>query len=109
MEYADLIVVVAGVLGTFHAFHAARLGLKTILIEKDFALRTPPCAILARWCPGACRRGSGSNLVLKAPGFALTYHPLLHVATCEVVSNGVRVEDIDGHSLRQERWNISQP
>lgn len=37
MEYADLIVVGAGVLGTFHAFHAARLGLKTILIEKDLA------------------------------------------------------------------------
>ncbi|MFY8036438.1 MAG: TIGR03364 family FAD-dependent oxidoreductase [Cyclobacteriaceae bacterium] len=33
-EY-DLIVVGAGVLGTFHAYHAARLGKKVLLTEKD--------------------------------------------------------------------------
>jgi FAD dependent oxidoreductase TIGR03364 len=31
----DLIVVGSGVLGTFHAFHAARLGKKVLLTEKD--------------------------------------------------------------------------
>jgi FAD dependent oxidoreductase TIGR03364 len=31
----DLIVVGAGVLGTFHAYHAAKLGKKVLLIEKD--------------------------------------------------------------------------
>lgn len=34
MKY-DLIVVGAGVLGTFHAYHAARLGKKVLLLEKD--------------------------------------------------------------------------
>jgi FAD dependent oxidoreductase TIGR03364 len=31
----DLVVVGAGVLGTFHAFHAARLGKRVLLTEKD--------------------------------------------------------------------------
>ncbi len=31
----DLIVVGAGILGTFHAYHAARMGKKVLLTEKD--------------------------------------------------------------------------
>jgi FAD dependent oxidoreductase TIGR03364 len=31
----DVVVVGAGVLGTFHAYHAARLGKKVLLVEKD--------------------------------------------------------------------------
>lgn len=31
--HADVIVIGAGVLGTFHAYFAAQMGLKTILIE----------------------------------------------------------------------------
>jgi FAD dependent oxidoreductase TIGR03364 len=34
-QHFDLIVVGAGVLGTFHAYHAARLGQKVLLTEKD--------------------------------------------------------------------------
>ncbi|MGI9173966.1 MAG: TIGR03364 family FAD-dependent oxidoreductase [Rhodothermales bacterium] len=33
----DLLVVGAGVLGAFHAYHAARQGLRTLLLEKDVA------------------------------------------------------------------------
>jgi glycine/D-amino acid oxidase-like deaminating enzyme len=32
---SDLIVVGGGILGTFHAWHAAALGKKVLLIEKD--------------------------------------------------------------------------
>jgi FAD dependent oxidoreductase TIGR03364 len=35
MKKYDLVVVGGGVLGTFHAFHACRLGLRVHLIEKD--------------------------------------------------------------------------
>jgi FAD dependent oxidoreductase TIGR03364 len=35
IRHADVIVIGAGVLGTFHAFFAARKGLKTILIERN--------------------------------------------------------------------------
>jgi FAD dependent oxidoreductase TIGR03364 len=31
----DLIIIGAGVLGTFHAYHAAKLGKKVLLVEKD--------------------------------------------------------------------------
>ena len=31
----DLIIVGAGVLGTFHAYHAAKAGLRVLLLEKD--------------------------------------------------------------------------
>ena len=34
MKY-DLIVVGAGIMGTFHAYHAAKLGKKVLLLEKD--------------------------------------------------------------------------
>jgi FAD dependent oxidoreductase TIGR03364 len=34
-KHADVIVVGAGVLGTFHAYFAAQMGLKTILIERN--------------------------------------------------------------------------
>lgn len=34
-KHFDLIVVGAGVLGTFHAYHAARLGKRVLLTEKD--------------------------------------------------------------------------
>jgi FAD dependent oxidoreductase TIGR03364 len=33
--HADVIVIGAGVLGTFHAYYAAQMGLKTILIERN--------------------------------------------------------------------------
>ena len=35
MAFYDLIVIGSGALGTFHAFHAARLGKKVLLLEKD--------------------------------------------------------------------------
>ncbi len=35
MNHFDLIVVGSGVLGTFHAYHAAKLGKKVLLVEKD--------------------------------------------------------------------------
>lgn len=35
MPAYDLIVVGAGVLGTFHAYHAAKAGLRVLLLEKD--------------------------------------------------------------------------
>ena len=34
-KHVDLVVVGAGILGTFHAYHAARLGKKVLLVEKD--------------------------------------------------------------------------
>jgi FAD dependent oxidoreductase TIGR03364 len=34
-RHADVIVVGAGVLGTFHAYHAARRGYKTLLLERN--------------------------------------------------------------------------
>src|SRR6201997_3412068 len=34
-NHADIIVIGAGVLGTFHAYHAARKGYKTLLIERN--------------------------------------------------------------------------
>lgn len=37
MQRADLTIVGAGVLGTFHAFHALHRGLRVILLEKDLA------------------------------------------------------------------------
>ncbi|MFM9839799.1 MAG: FAD-dependent oxidoreductase, partial [Cyclobacteriaceae bacterium] len=35
MNHFDLIVIGSGALGTFHAYHAARLGKKVLLVEKD--------------------------------------------------------------------------
>ncbi|GAA4450020.1 TIGR03364 family FAD-dependent oxidoreductase [Nibrella saemangeumensis] len=35
MNNIDLIVVGSGVMGTFHAYHAARLGQRVLLVEKD--------------------------------------------------------------------------
>ncbi len=35
MKKYDLIVVGAGILGTFHAYHAAKAGKKVLLLEKD--------------------------------------------------------------------------
>lgn len=35
MQHFDLIVVGSGVMGTFHAYHAARLGQRVLLVEKD--------------------------------------------------------------------------
>lgn len=35
MNHFDLIVIGSGVLGTFHAYHAAKLGKKVLLLEKD--------------------------------------------------------------------------
>lgn len=35
MKHFDLIVIGSGVLGTFHAYHAAKLGKKVLLLEKD--------------------------------------------------------------------------
>jgi FAD dependent oxidoreductase TIGR03364 len=35
MNHFDLIIVGSGVLGTFHAYHAAKLGKKVLLLEKD--------------------------------------------------------------------------
>ncbi len=35
MAFYDLIVIGSGALGTFHAYHAARLGKKVLLLEKD--------------------------------------------------------------------------
>src|SRR5258708_15324286 len=34
-RHADIIVIGAGVLGTFHAYHAARKGYKTLLLERN--------------------------------------------------------------------------
>ncbi len=34
-RYADVIVIGAGVLGTFHAYYAAQMGYKTLLIERN--------------------------------------------------------------------------
>ena len=34
-RHADVIVIGAGVLGTFHAYHAARKGFKTLLLERN--------------------------------------------------------------------------
>ena len=34
-QHADVIVIGAGVLGTFHAYHAARKGYKTLLLERN--------------------------------------------------------------------------
>jgi FAD dependent oxidoreductase TIGR03364 len=34
-QNADVIVIGAGILGTFHAYHAARLGYKTLLLERN--------------------------------------------------------------------------
>jgi FAD dependent oxidoreductase TIGR03364 len=34
-RYADVIVIGAGVLGTFHAYYAAQMGFKTLLIERN--------------------------------------------------------------------------
>jgi D-hydroxyproline dehydrogenase subunit beta len=35
MKKYDLIIVGAGIMGTFHAFHAAKIGKKVLLLEKD--------------------------------------------------------------------------
>ncbi len=35
MAFYDLIVIGSGALGTFHAYHAARMGKKVLLLEKD--------------------------------------------------------------------------
>ena len=35
IRHADVIVIGAGVLGTFHAYFAAQMGLKTLLIERN--------------------------------------------------------------------------
>lgn len=35
MNHFDLIVIGSGVLGTFHAYHASKLGKKVLLVEKD--------------------------------------------------------------------------
>jgi FAD dependent oxidoreductase TIGR03364 len=35
MNHFDLMVIGSGVLGTFHAYHAAKLGKKVLLLEKD--------------------------------------------------------------------------
>jgi D-hydroxyproline dehydrogenase subunit beta len=35
MKKYDLIIVGAGIMGTFHAFHAAKLGKRVLLLEKD--------------------------------------------------------------------------
>lgn len=35
MKKYDLIIVGAGIMGTFHAFHAAKMGKKVLLLEKD--------------------------------------------------------------------------
>src|SRR5271157_2089174 len=34
-RHADVIVIGAGVLGTFHAYYAAQMGFKTLLIERN--------------------------------------------------------------------------
>ena len=35
MKKYDLIVIGAGIMGTFHAYHAAKMGKKVLLLEKD--------------------------------------------------------------------------
>jgi FAD dependent oxidoreductase TIGR03364 len=35
MSHFDLVIIGSGVLGTFHAYHASKLGKKVLLIEKD--------------------------------------------------------------------------
>ena len=66
MEYADLIVVGARVLGTFHAFHAARLGLKTILIEKDLAPQDATVRNFGQVVPSGMPQGQGQQFGIES-------------------------------------------
>ncbi|TWU09177.1 N-methyltryptophan oxidase [Symmachiella macrocystis] len=110
----DVIVVGAGILGVFHAYFAAKNGLRVLLLERD---DTPRGASVRNfgWCipsamaPGEwAERGIASLEVYRelaaAVGFPFSQNGTLYVASTELEEAVIRefVESNSHHGLHRE-------
>ncbi len=87
----DVVVVGSGVLGLFHAYHASRLGLRTLLIEKDSrpmraSVRNFGMIIPSGMPPGEWHRRAEESARLYQQLASDVGFPILHRATQYVAS-----------------------
>jgi len=107
-EY-DVIVVGAGILGVFHAYFAAKNGLRVLILERDVAPRGASVRNFG-WCipsamaPGTwAERGIASLKIYRelasAVGFQFSQNGTLYVASTELEEAVIReFADLNSHS-----------